>query len=205
MHRPLLHDHLLHSRGPELPALYATSAAILLISEVLIVYTLPSLGWSFSLVPQARTLVTSGPYAIVRHPLYLVEETAIAGILLQYVRLVRGAAVPGAARECADPANATRGRDPSEDLSGICRLRAAHAAPSSWRVVIRRPRIRATSSCSGKYTVSEEEGDVWDSSFRFQGPVGQNYFTRNILRVKPGHDSGAEAQMPDEERRLRVA
>jgi protein-S-isoprenylcysteine O-methyltransferase Ste14 len=71
-------------RGPELPVLAAASAAILLFSDVLIVYTLFSLGRSFSIIPQARKLVTSGPYAIVRHPLYLVEEAAIAGVLLQY-------------------------------------------------------------------------------------------------------------------------
>jgi protein-S-isoprenylcysteine O-methyltransferase Ste14 len=71
-------------RGPELPILDAASAAILILSELLIVYTLLSLGRSFSLIPQALKLVTSGPYAIVRHPLYLVEEAAIAGILLQY-------------------------------------------------------------------------------------------------------------------------
>jgi protein-S-isoprenylcysteine O-methyltransferase Ste14 len=71
-------------RGPELPALAAASAAILLFSEMLIIYTLLTLGWSFSLIPQARHLVMSGPYALVRHPLYLAEEMAIAGILLQY-------------------------------------------------------------------------------------------------------------------------
>jgi protein-S-isoprenylcysteine O-methyltransferase Ste14 len=71
-------------RGPELPPLVAASAAILVFSEVLMIYTLLALGRSFSVIPQARKLVTSGPYAIVRHPLYLVEETAIAGVLLQY-------------------------------------------------------------------------------------------------------------------------
>ncbi len=71
-------------RGPELPALDVASAAILVFSEVLMLYTLLCLDRSFSLIPQARKLVTSGPYAIVRHPLYLVEEAAIAGVLLQY-------------------------------------------------------------------------------------------------------------------------
>ena len=70
--------------GPELAVLGVASAAMLLCGEVLIVYTLLTLGWSFSLIPQARTLVTRGPYAIIRHPLYLVEEIAIVGMLLHY-------------------------------------------------------------------------------------------------------------------------
>jgi protein-S-isoprenylcysteine O-methyltransferase Ste14 len=74
----------LFPRGPELLALDAASAAILISSEALMIYTLLSLGRSFSLVPQARKLITRGPYAIVRHPLYLVEEAAIVGVLLHY-------------------------------------------------------------------------------------------------------------------------
>ncbi|MGB7977204.1 MAG: isoprenylcysteine carboxylmethyltransferase family protein [Roseiarcus sp.] len=71
-------------RGPELPALAVASAAILLVCDGLMIYPLLALGKSFSLMPQARKLITGGPYAYVRHPLYLIEETAVVGVLLQY-------------------------------------------------------------------------------------------------------------------------
>ncbi|HET6377456.1 MAG TPA: isoprenylcysteine carboxylmethyltransferase family protein [Methylocella sp.] len=70
--------------GPADAGLKTASALILFVAEALMIYTLLRLGRSFSLLPQARKLVTGGPYAIVRHPLYLAEETAIAGMLLQY-------------------------------------------------------------------------------------------------------------------------
>ena len=34
---------------------------------------------------EARRLVTSGPYSLVRHPVYLCEEIAIVGTLLQFL------------------------------------------------------------------------------------------------------------------------
>ncbi len=48
------------------------------------VVTLMWLGKAFSIFPQARTLVTGGPYAFVRHPLYLCEQWAMLGVALQY-------------------------------------------------------------------------------------------------------------------------
>ena len=36
-------------------------------------------------MPQARRLVTRGPYGIVRHPLYLAEEIAVIGVTGLYV------------------------------------------------------------------------------------------------------------------------
>ena len=42
------------------------------------------LGKSFSSLPEARKLVTGGPYAYVRHPLYAVEMITIVGTALQF-------------------------------------------------------------------------------------------------------------------------
>jgi protein-S-isoprenylcysteine O-methyltransferase Ste14 len=59
------------------------SAALLLIGQVLAVIVIRHLGRSFSIMAEARTLVTNGPYAMVRHPLYLVEEIALLGVFIQ--------------------------------------------------------------------------------------------------------------------------
>jgi protein-S-isoprenylcysteine O-methyltransferase Ste14 len=43
------------------------------------------LGRSISIMSEARRLVVGGPYAIVRHPLYLGEQLALVGVALQYL------------------------------------------------------------------------------------------------------------------------
>lgn len=48
------------------------------------IIALAHLGRSFSLMAEARRLVTTGPYRIVRHPLYLFEEIASLGVLFQF-------------------------------------------------------------------------------------------------------------------------
>jgi protein-S-isoprenylcysteine O-methyltransferase Ste14 len=45
-------------------------------------YSLSYLGNRFSIVPEARGLVTSGPYRLVRHPIYLGEIIAGFGLVL---------------------------------------------------------------------------------------------------------------------------
>jgi len=75
---------LLFPRVRVTPLLAGISALAALLAGATLVLSLLYLGRSFSIVPQARRLVTSGPYAIVRHPLYLAEELAIAGVFLQY-------------------------------------------------------------------------------------------------------------------------
>lgn len=46
-------------------------------------YVLHFLGTSLSITPQARRLIVHGPYALVRHPLYVCEAVAIVGFFLQ--------------------------------------------------------------------------------------------------------------------------
>lgn len=45
------------------------------------------LGRSFSIMAEARALVTHGAYAVVRHPLYLAEEIAVLGMIVQLFSL----------------------------------------------------------------------------------------------------------------------
>jgi protein-S-isoprenylcysteine O-methyltransferase Ste14 len=47
-------------------------------------FVLSKLGKSFSIVPEARRLVTSGPYAFARHPLYAAEIITVLGLIVQY-------------------------------------------------------------------------------------------------------------------------
>ena len=54
------------------------------------------LGRSFAVMPEARHLVTSGPYSVVRHPLYTAEMIGILGLMLQFKQpwaLILGGAV----------------------------------------------------------------------------------------------------------------
>ncbi len=44
------------------------------------------LGRAFAILPQARGLVTGGPYRLIRHPLYLFELISVAGVSLQYAQ-----------------------------------------------------------------------------------------------------------------------
>jgi protein-S-isoprenylcysteine O-methyltransferase Ste14 len=74
-----------------LPA-YDLSVPLHIASTLLIVggvgfalYAVLWLGRSLSMMPEARRLVTSGPYNVIRHPLYLGEAIALVGITLQYL------------------------------------------------------------------------------------------------------------------------
>jgi protein-S-isoprenylcysteine O-methyltransferase Ste14/Flp pilus assembly pilin Flp len=70
------------------PSEYA-AAGVVLAGEVIallgvawVLVSALALGRCFGVLPEARGLVTHGPYELVRHPLYLGEFTAMAGLLI---------------------------------------------------------------------------------------------------------------------------
>jgi protein-S-isoprenylcysteine O-methyltransferase Ste14 len=67
------------------PAWQATSILTIIVGGLLSAWVLTWLGRSFSVTPQARSLVTAGPYSVVRHPLYLCEEFTVIGVMMLYL------------------------------------------------------------------------------------------------------------------------
>ena len=66
-------------------ALYLASLLLVIAGTGFAICAVLVLGRSISILPEARRLVTRGPYALVRHPLYLGEIVALAGVALQYL------------------------------------------------------------------------------------------------------------------------
>ncbi|MDR3568569.1 MAG: isoprenylcysteine carboxylmethyltransferase family protein [Syntrophobacteraceae bacterium] len=58
------------------------SSLTLLSGMIFTMMALGTLGKSFSLIPQTRNLVTSGPYRLVRHPVYVGEILAALGLVV---------------------------------------------------------------------------------------------------------------------------
>jgi protein-S-isoprenylcysteine O-methyltransferase Ste14 len=65
------------------PIALAISSGLIIVGMSTSFMVLRWLGKSFSIMPEARRLVTHGPYAIVRHPLYICEEIAVIGAFIQ--------------------------------------------------------------------------------------------------------------------------
>lgn len=66
-------------------ALRSAGAVLWLAGAILCLWPLWYLRRSFSLEPEARTLVTTGPYRLARHPIYTVYLLINAGILLRHL------------------------------------------------------------------------------------------------------------------------
>ena len=92
----MLYALLLFPRAARDTAWDAVSLALLVAGHFLCAVTLLQLGRSFSVMPEARKLVTAGLYSRIRHPLYMAETVAVLGVFLQYRSL--GAALLVAAQ-----------------------------------------------------------------------------------------------------------
>jgi protein-S-isoprenylcysteine O-methyltransferase Ste14 len=64
--------------------LQVLSTILVIVGTVLSIICLRRLGRSFSIMATARELVTSGPYDIVRHPLYAAELITIVGVVIAH-------------------------------------------------------------------------------------------------------------------------
>ncbi len=71
------------------PEILLVANVIIIISIVLSIYALGSLGKSFSIIPQARKLIETGPYRVVRHPLYVSELIGVFGLVLAGLTLLK--------------------------------------------------------------------------------------------------------------------
>jgi protein-S-isoprenylcysteine O-methyltransferase Ste14 len=67
------------------------SAALISFGAMASVWILFRLRNAFSILPQARALITTGPYRRIRHPLYAAEGIASVGLMLQFAQPWSGA------------------------------------------------------------------------------------------------------------------
>jgi protein-S-isoprenylcysteine O-methyltransferase Ste14 len=65
-------------------SLEMVSTMLILVGTIGAAVALARLGRSFSVMAETRQLVTSGPYRLVRHPLYLTEQIATIGLFMQF-------------------------------------------------------------------------------------------------------------------------
>ncbi|PBC19622.1 MULTISPECIES: isoprenylcysteine carboxylmethyltransferase family protein [unclassified Mesorhizobium] len=75
----------------ESEAVQMAALCLIFIGMVGSVFCLYWLGRSFSIMATARQLVTSGPYSIVRHPLYICEATFVLGMILSHLSVLMAA------------------------------------------------------------------------------------------------------------------
>src|SRR5207302_1362431 len=68
--------------GRAVPAVLFAASLLSIAAFAFALYAMSYLRRSLSIIPEARRLVTGGPYRIVRHPLYLAEVTAALSLVL---------------------------------------------------------------------------------------------------------------------------
>jgi hypothetical protein len=138
--------------------LYLASLLLLIAGIIFAICALIVLGRSISLLPEARRLVTSGPYALVRHPLYLGRDgrnrrrCAAAPVSM-------GAIVACTFMGIATSAYEIRGAGAIPKLSGIRRLHGADGPFGAGRVL------------GFRFRSSQAVGAASDANFGIKGAL----------------------------------
>lgn len=73
---------IVHPTGTVGPQMQLIATFLIVFGTLFSIFCLFWLGRSFSIMATARKLVTTGPYGIVRHPLYLAESITITGVVI---------------------------------------------------------------------------------------------------------------------------
>jgi protein-S-isoprenylcysteine O-methyltransferase Ste14 len=68
------------------PSVAMVSAGLIAAGTLGAIVAASWLNRAFAILPQARVLVTSGPYRYVRHPLYVCEMVATVGVAMQFTQ-----------------------------------------------------------------------------------------------------------------------
>jgi protein-S-isoprenylcysteine O-methyltransferase Ste14 len=77
------------------PFVNTLSVVVSIVSVSGAIWSLAYLRRSLSIIPEARRLTTGGPYAIVRHPLYLFEIMAAVSVLASSVGVISAVSLLG--------------------------------------------------------------------------------------------------------------
>src|SRR5262249_16799401 len=72
------------------PVIGCMSTLLVLVGDLIAIIVLVQLRGSFSIMAEARQFNTSGVYRVIRHPLYLAEEVATIGGVMQYLSIWTG-------------------------------------------------------------------------------------------------------------------
>jgi protein-S-isoprenylcysteine O-methyltransferase Ste14 len=67
------------------PMVKIIATALIVVGYICAIFALIQLGRSFSILPEARKLVTSGIYRYIRHPMYLSEFLVLTGIFINFL------------------------------------------------------------------------------------------------------------------------
>ena len=82
----LMSGLLLLTPREDLPLWARIMACVLVvIGNAFAIVIMMRLGRSFSILPEGRRLITQGPYAVVRHPLYLAEAVTVLGMMINFI------------------------------------------------------------------------------------------------------------------------